>query len=459
MNGDDLLYRDPLTGAYNRRFLDELFGERWAALRREHGPIAVVLLDLDGFKEINDRNGHLLGDAFLRATASRLATLARRTDFLVRYGGDEFVLVMPGLGEPEGQLVAEAIRRSALREQIAVEADGKSLEAPLCFSFGVGCSPTDGEAGEEALAAADRRLYEDKKRRRPRRGASVLPARLLLLLLLATLLVAVYALTSAHRLASEEAARLAAPATPAASAPPPATPTPAATTPAAGTPLPIEEALLVQIGELERQVESLKKELAKPAARAPGPGEIATLKDTIEELEQELGAARKAGPRPAPSGGPVPTREPAATPGTRAVPGATAASSPPTRPSPGASPPPPRPSPEGTAPAPARAGTETAPSSAVPMAPPLLTRFARPDYPRAARELRKEATVIVRVRVGPDGRVSAAEVEGGPYGFGFEEAALRAARGAVYRPGTVDGARAEMDSRLFIRFRLGAGGG
>lgn len=141
--------RDPLTGVYNRRFLEEFLGRELPRARRREQPLSVLLVDLDGFKQFNDTHGHLAGDKILVAVASSLAAAVRAGDIVARYGGDEFVVVLPNTP-------GESARRVA-RELVRV------VPPQVTLSAGVGCLGADVEGAEELLAAADAALFRAKE--------------------------------------------------------------------------------------------------------------------------------------------------------------------------------------------------------------------------------------------------------------------------------------------------------
>ena len=138
-------HTDVLTGAGNRRALEREFPQMRSAAARHGEPIAVVLIDLDGLKGINDRQGHPAGDAALRRLASGLCSEQRGADGVYRLGGDEFVLLLPSTDAEGAQ---EVLRRL-------------SPDLPQ-FSYGVASSPVDGDELTEVLDVADRRLLEAK---------------------------------------------------------------------------------------------------------------------------------------------------------------------------------------------------------------------------------------------------------------------------------------------------------
>jgi diguanylate cyclase (GGDEF)-like protein/PAS domain S-box-containing protein len=149
-----LAVTDPLTGLANyRRLLDALDTEikRYGRTGR---PFAILLLDLNGLKKINDAHGHLVGSRALGRLANVLRIHCREIDTAARYGGDEFVLVLP-------ETESEAARHVAQRISERLRDDGE--EPPISVSAGAAIFPQDGLTIEELLAAADRDLYREKR--------------------------------------------------------------------------------------------------------------------------------------------------------------------------------------------------------------------------------------------------------------------------------------------------------
>ncbi len=157
--------RDPLTGLYNRRYLEEMMQrETRRAVRAECG-LGVMMLDLDHFKNFNDTYGHDAGDAVLRETASLLAKSVRAEDIVCRFGGEEFVVILPMADLKASQARAERIR-SKLRE-LTVMHQGQSL-GMITVSVGVAELPQHGTSPRELLETADAALYRAKREGRDR---------------------------------------------------------------------------------------------------------------------------------------------------------------------------------------------------------------------------------------------------------------------------------------------------
>jgi len=149
--------RDALTGLANRRGLDEAFTAA-RALSSVPRSLALAIIDLDGFKEINDRAGHLTGDRVLMRVAAALSAGVRDSDTVARYGGDEFVLLLPGQGRSDA---AATVAR--LRDTLAEVIDDPTL-GPLSCSVGVAVAPEDGHTLDALLGVADRHMYAEKRR-------------------------------------------------------------------------------------------------------------------------------------------------------------------------------------------------------------------------------------------------------------------------------------------------------
>jgi diguanylate cyclase (GGDEF)-like protein len=155
----ELAVTDPLTGLANHRQMIQALEAEIRRSRRTAQPLAVVLLDLDGLKQINDRHGHLAGSLAIRRVAEALLGSCRATDTAARFGGDEFALVLPETGEAAAWHVARGVV-----DRLATDAEKPNLS----ISVGVAVYPGHGETVEALLNAADVALYETKERRKSR---------------------------------------------------------------------------------------------------------------------------------------------------------------------------------------------------------------------------------------------------------------------------------------------------
>ena len=151
---------DGLTGLANRRQCEETLASELARVERFGGALALVVADLDWFKDVNDRYGHPSGDAVLREFAALLQESLREIDLAGRWGGEEFLLILPGTDLAGGAQVAERIRL-ALAGRIVLSADGTPI--PVTASFGVAATPPATATAAELFSAADGALYEAKR--------------------------------------------------------------------------------------------------------------------------------------------------------------------------------------------------------------------------------------------------------------------------------------------------------
>ncbi len=154
----DQAIRDPLTGLFNRRFLDDTLDREIARAGRDGSPLSVVMLDVDHFKAINDTHGHKAGDTALAALGTLLRSKSRLGDFACRYGGEEFVVIMPDTPLATALLRAEEWRVALL--QTAVTSQNQAIHMTL--SGGVAVFPRHGETSDALLHAADLALYAAK---------------------------------------------------------------------------------------------------------------------------------------------------------------------------------------------------------------------------------------------------------------------------------------------------------
>jgi diguanylate cyclase (GGDEF)-like protein len=159
---------DPLTGLPNSRFMLSYLGRELARAQRLEHQVALLLLDLDDFKVINDNHGHHVGDRALREVARVLRETIRPYDICVRYAGDEFVVVLPDCGGEEAE--AKRLELQQAIESVAFDAS-EGQRVRLSLSIGAAVFPGDGSSYETLLATADARMYLDKRHRKAKSSA------------------------------------------------------------------------------------------------------------------------------------------------------------------------------------------------------------------------------------------------------------------------------------------------
>src|SRR4029453_287370 len=152
---------DGLTGLITKRYLQELLGEEIHKSEVTHLPVSLFIFDLDHFKKLNDTHGHLTGDRVLKETAEVIRKTIRPGDISARWGGEEFLLILPGTPKDGAWLAAEKVR-DALARHVFHDADGDPI-GKVTLSGGVAAFPDDGRTQSELVGAADEALYRAKR--------------------------------------------------------------------------------------------------------------------------------------------------------------------------------------------------------------------------------------------------------------------------------------------------------
>ncbi len=161
----NLSIRDPLTGLFNRRFMEESLDREFARAKRKEISIAIIMVDIDRFKRVNDTFGHEAGDAVLREVGALLQKNVRGSDIACRYGGEEFALILPEASIESALARAESVREK-MTHLTVIHAD--QLLGTITISAGVAMFPDHGSAREAVLHAADIALYHAKEEGRDR---------------------------------------------------------------------------------------------------------------------------------------------------------------------------------------------------------------------------------------------------------------------------------------------------
>lgn len=162
--------RDPLTGLYNRRHMEDSLKRELDRARRKGMPLGVAMMDLDHFKRLNDQYGHILGDQALRDAARIVTESLRSSDIACRFGGEEFLLIMPEASQSAVAARANEIRASLAGHEVSM---GDQVYGGLTASFGVASTETCEHSSSALIRAADQALYEAKHAGRNRVVASI----------------------------------------------------------------------------------------------------------------------------------------------------------------------------------------------------------------------------------------------------------------------------------------------
>jgi diguanylate cyclase (GGDEF)-like protein len=155
----DMLFIDDLSGLFNHRYLEVALDRELKRVERYASHLAVLFLDLDSFKRVNDTHGHLVGSRVLREMADLLKKSTREVDVVIRYGGDEYTIILVETGAETAGIVAERIR-SQVEANVFLASEGYAIR--LTCSVGYACCPEDSVSKQELLDMADQAMYGGK---------------------------------------------------------------------------------------------------------------------------------------------------------------------------------------------------------------------------------------------------------------------------------------------------------
>ena len=158
--------RDGLTNVYNRSFFDEVLAAQIAMARRTNSSLTFLMVDIDHFKAVNDEFGHQEGDRVLREVAQVLESTFRSSDFVCRYGGEEFGVILPNTNAEHALALAEKARTQI--PQVKCTPAGPGRSRPITVTIGVAVFPAEASTPESLVHLADERLYEGKRAGRDR---------------------------------------------------------------------------------------------------------------------------------------------------------------------------------------------------------------------------------------------------------------------------------------------------
>ena len=158
---EELSVTDDLTKLYNSRFLNAALHREVERSKRYRTPVSLIFLDLDGFKSVNDRHGHLWGSRTLVEVGAVIKATVREIDVVSRFGGDEFTVILPQTGPEGAQIIAERVRER-IAETVFLESYG--LEVRITASIGIASFPDHGRSKDDLIARADQAMYVVKGR-------------------------------------------------------------------------------------------------------------------------------------------------------------------------------------------------------------------------------------------------------------------------------------------------------
>lgn len=153
-------HKDPLTNLYNRRHFNEIEGSLFSMSRRGNNPLSVLIIDIDNFKAINDNFGHHIGDIVIKSLSNIFINTIRKSDIAIRYGGEEFLLLLTNTNIDNAKIIAEKLRNHV--ENTTIKSKGLS-ELKFTISLGLSCVRKDDKDIETAIEIADKALYVAKE--------------------------------------------------------------------------------------------------------------------------------------------------------------------------------------------------------------------------------------------------------------------------------------------------------
>lgn len=156
-------HTDTLTGVYNRALLDKTLGRLVAAADRDKKHLALMMMDLNNFKKANDRYGHQFGDLVLQSVTQEIVKVVRKSDFIFRYGGDEFMVILPATTKLGARRVAEKIRDQVI--SLALQTPRGTTFESIDLSIGIAAFPDDAAIDLDLIKKADDAVYRAKDKR------------------------------------------------------------------------------------------------------------------------------------------------------------------------------------------------------------------------------------------------------------------------------------------------------